>query len=290
MQLRDAFKRAKGYATQLGDFWISLVGLASISVVVWYFDPIGDLPAQVVLTLLAAFMSSLFLLSGLSNDKERSESRWVVVGFSVFSIAALLILLGERINAPGLVINVASLLAAFPALWLYWKVAHDERLLKVWFVPIVVSASLYLVPPITPAGVIFDLLLLPLPVVSYACVAWAFATKLSLTSARKAEDRAIRGPAMQSLTMLLLAVPLVALTMLAVDALRFGGVWVAVSGAVVSIMFGSAVSVPFRKLLLNLGCLSSNLRSERGCRVAVQGKTKENTPQQCCEDRPTGVK
>ena len=141
--MRDAFKRTKCYATQLVDFWISLVGLASISVVVWYFDPIGDLPAQVVLTLLAASMSFLFLLSGLSNNKERGESRWVVVGFSLFSIAALLILLGDRIAAPGLVINVASLLVAFPALWLYWKVAHDERLLKVLFIPIVVAASLY---------------------------------------------------------------------------------------------------------------------------------------------------
>ena len=290
MQLWDAFKRTKCYATQLVDFWISLVGLASISVVVWYFDPIGDLLAQIVLTLLAASMSLLFLLIGLSNNKERGVSRWVVVGFSVFSIASLLILLGDRIDAPGLVINGASLLLAFPALWLYWKVAHDERLLKVWFIPIVVAASVSLVPPITPAGVMFDLLLLPLPVVSYACVAWALATKLSLTIARKAEARAIRGPAMQSLTMLLLSVPLVALTMLAVDALRFGDVWVAVSGAVVSIMFGSAVSVPFRQLLLNLGCLSSNLRCECGCRVAIQDKPNEDTPPQRCEDRLRAVK
>ena len=64
-QLRNTIK----YTKQLVEFWISLVGLASITAIVWYFDPIEDLPAKIVLNLLAAGMSIASLLDGLSNDK-----------------------------------------------------------------------------------------------------------------------------------------------------------------------------------------------------------------------------
>ena len=258
MQLKNVIGRAKCYAIQLVNFWISLVGLASITAIVWYFDPIGDLPAKITLNLLAAVMSALFLLEGISKDKEQGESRWLVVGFSAFSIAAVLILFGARIDAPGLVINVASLLAASPALVLYWALARDERLLQLWFVPIAITATLYIIPLNAPADIILNLLLVPLPVVSYACVGWAFATRLSLRRARGMRHCAAWGPGLQSLAMLLLVAPLVALTMLAVDALRGDDVWVAVSGALVGILFGSAVSQPFGKFLLALGNLLPN--------------------------------
>lgn len=268
MQLRDAIGRAKSYAIRLVDFWISLMGFASITAIVWYFDPIGDLPAKIILTLLAAVMSSLFLLGGLSKDEDPRESRWFVVGYSAFSIAAVLIVFGDRINAPGLVINVASLLAASPAIILYWALAKDERLLQLWFVPIAITATLYIIPLNAPADIILNLLLVPLPVVSYACVAWAFAIRLSLRRARDVHDCSVWGPGLQSLAMLLLVAPLVALTMLAVNALQGEDVWVAVSGALVGILFSSAVSQPFGKFLLALGNLSTN----RGC----QGGSKAN--------------
>ena len=260
-QLRNAIERAKCHATRLVDFWISLAGFASITAIVWYFDPIEDLPAKIILNLLAAVMSFLFLLGGLSKDEGPRESRWGVVGYSAFSIAAVLILVGDRVDAPGLVINVASLLAASPALVLYWALARDERLLQLWFVPIAIIATLYIVPLNAPTDIILNLLFVPLPVVSYACVGWAFATRLSLRRARTMHDWAIWSSGLQSLAMLLLVAPLVVLTMLAVEALQGDDVWVAVSGALVGILFGSAVSQPFGRFLLALGKLSPN----RGC-------------------------
>ena len=191
------------------------------------------------------------IFRGMTKDGRKFS--WDVFWFAAFSIGALAIVFGAMNDAPGLVINVASLFAAVPALWLYWKITQHERLLKLWLIPIIISASLYLVPPVTPAGVTLDLLFLPLPVVSYACVAWVLVTKWSLIRARRSQDCAVAGPGMQTLSMLLLAVPLVALTMLAVGALRFDDVWVAVSGAIVGILFGSAVAQPFRELLLALG-------------------------------------
>ena len=285
MQLKHVIERAKCYAIQFVNFWISLVGLASITAIVWYFDPIGDLPAKITLNLLAAVMSALFLLEGISKDEGRGESleensrdqgrgesRWLVVGFSAFSIAAVLILFGDRIDAPGLVINVGSLLAASPALVLYWALARDERLLQLWFVPIAITATLYIIPLNAPADIILNLLLVPLPVVSYACVVWAFATRFFLRRAREKRHSAVWGSGLQSFAMLLLVAPLVALTMLAVNALRGDAVWVAVSGALVGILFGSAVSQPLGKFLLALGNLLPNPGSQ-GARSCQQDRS-----------------
>ena len=58
--------------------------------------------------------------------------------------------------------------------------------------------------------------------------------------------------------MLLLLTPLIVLTMLTVNALGFGETWVGISGVVVGIIFSSAISVPVRQFLLDLGNLSPN--------------------------------
>ena len=68
----------------------------------------------------------------------------------------------------------------------------------------------------------------------------------------------------ESLTMLLLVVPLVVLAMLAVYALQVDDIWVAMSGIIIGILFGSAVSTPLRKFLLALTDLSLNGRCEGG--------------------------
>ena len=72
---------------------------------------------------------------------------------------------------------------------------------------------------------------------------------------------------MQTLTMFLLVVPLVALTMLAVNAIQGDDVWVAVSGAIVGILFGSSVSEPLRRLILDLGNLSVSEECDGGAKT-----------------------
>ncbi len=260
MRLQSVIKLSK----QLINFWISLVPLASIHVIVWYFDPIEDLTGKISLSLLAVIMSLAYLLDGLSNNKERREVTWYIIWVAGLWVVVLAIVFGDSIDAPGLVINSASLIAAVPALWLYWKIAKDDKLLKVWIIPIVVLASLYLVPPFTSTGVNVDLILLPLPVVSYACVVWVFVTRWFLNRAKRLQGRAIWGHGMHSLTMFLLVMPLVALTMLAVNALQVDDVWVAVSGVIVGILFGSAVSEPFKRFLFELGDLSPKTNEGRG--------------------------
>ncbi len=257
MGLRSAIEIIKRYWPRLVNFWISLVGLASITAIVWCFDPIDDLPAKIALNLLAVVMSLLYFADGLSNDERRHKFGWTPVCVSALSVGAFVALVGERIDAPGLAVSVVSLVAALPAFVIYWDLTKGEHLLQLWLIPIVVTASLYVVHLIAPDGLALDLVLLPVPVVSYASVVWALVTRF-LIRARRKDDRPIWGPALESLTMLFLVAPLVALTMLAVNALSVDDVWVAVSGAIVGILFGSAVSQPIGQFMRDLGKLSQN--------------------------------
>ena len=254
MMLNNGFELAMHYAIQLRNFWICLVGLASITVAVWLFDPIGDLYVRITLTLLATVVPFLFLMDALVRAGDRPEFSWPVVWFSAFSIAVLLILLGDSFNAPGLVIFVFSILAAIPAIWLYWTFTKGEHLLQLWLLPLLATASLYLVPPTSSEVVTYGLLFLPIPLLSYACIVWALITR-SIIRARRKHDCAIWGPGLESLAMLFLVAPLAALILLAVNALGVDDIWLVVSGAIVGITFGGTVSQPFGQFMRDLGRL-----------------------------------
>ena len=246
------------YIPRLGNFWISLLGLASFTAVIWAFDPIEDHNAKVIVTVIYTVMPILFFLDSLTAKQELRQFDLSNIWLTVLSISALLIVLFDRFGLPAAVISVASILVSLPPLWVFWLIARGRWLLLFAIVPSMIAASLYLVAPITPTGVVMDYLLVPLPVLSYACVAWALATRWFLVRAERWQGRRVLGPAMESLSMLFLFTPLIVLTMLAVNALGFGETWVGVSGVVVGIIFSSAISVPVRQFLLDLGNLSPN--------------------------------
>ena len=93
-------------------------------------------------------------------------------------------------------------------------------------------------------------------VASYGCALWAFPTKGALVLLARAKESTeclkFRVHGMEALSMFLLATPLVCLTMLAVNTHQADTIWVAVSGVVVSMLFGSAVSKPLGQLLVKL--------------------------------------
>ena len=250
------------YFPRLLDFWISLVGLASFIVLVWIFDLIGDHFAKGVFTAIYAVMPVLFFMNSFTAKQERSKCDLSNIGLTTLSVAALLIVLFDRIGFPAAAISVASILASLAPLWLFWLIAKRRWLLWFAVVPSTIAACLYLVTPITPTGVVMDYLLVPLPVLLYVCVAWALATKWFLVRAERWQSRRVLGPAMESLSMLFLFVPVIVLTMLAVNSSGFDDTWVGVSGVLVGIIFRNAISVPVRQFLLEIGNLSPNGQCE----------------------------
>ena len=244
------------YVPRLANFWISLLGLASFTVVIWLFDPIEDHNLKVLITLIYAVMPILFSLDAFTAKQELRKLDLSAIWLTVLSVAALLIVLFDRVGFPEAAISVASILASLPPLLVFWMIARGRWLLLFAIVPSMIAASLYLIPPITPTGVVLDYLFVPLPVLSYACIAWALPTRWFLIRAERSRGWPVRGPAMESLSMLSLFTPLIVLTMLAVNTLGFGETWVGVSGVVVGIIFSSTISEPVREFVLDLENLS----------------------------------
>ena len=245
-------KVVRGYSVRLVNFWISLVGLVSITAFVWCFDQIDDLSAKIVVNTLSAVVAATFLSNGLSSNPERHKLSWPGVWIATVSLAGLLILIGNRADSPTLVLNSGAIISSFPALWIYYSLAKGMRLLQIWIVPIIGAALLFWITLIIPTGLVSDILLLPLPIISYLCIAWGLATKWSLAGMERMQKRTIWGPAMESLSMFLLVAPLIILAMLAVYALQVDDFWVAVSGVMVGLLFGNAVSTPLRYFLRDM--------------------------------------
>ena len=246
------------YVPRLVNLWISLLGLSSFATTLWVFDPIEDPIAKVVVTVVYAVMPVLFLLDELTAKQDLRRPDPSTTWLTVLCVAVLLIVLLDRFDLPAAVISVTSALISLPALWVFWMIARGRWLLLVAIVPSMIAASLTLVPQITPSDVILGYVFVSIPIFSYACVAWALPTRWFLVRAEQSRGRPVRGPAMESLSMLFLFTPLIVLTMLAANPLGFGEIWVGLSGVMAGLIFGNTISQPFRDFVLDLGNLSTN--------------------------------
>ena len=237
-------------------FFINMVGLATFAAFIWYAAPNQSLFNKTTVTLIIAILPLLSFLSGLRNEQQEWREVWQAVGFLVLVMATLLIVVGFKEGIPGLGGTALLLILAAPAVWLYWKVAGDSLILKVWFVPMAALTSITLFTPQSLTREELDFVAAPFMVASYGCALWVLAAKSVLVLLARAKNSAeclqFRVHGMEALSMFLLAAPLVSLTMLAVYTHQAEPIWVAVSGAVVSMLFGSAVSKPFGQLLVKL--------------------------------------
>ena len=264
--MRRAMGPVKCYAVRLKNFWISLLGLASAIILLWWVNPVEDmnLYLKVVVTLLYMVLAVFSLMDGFKVKQQDRKFAPPYFVATIISSGFFVIALAYRANMPAVVVNVFSIMASLPPLWILWKLTKGKWLLLFATVLLIFVTSVYLVPPITPAGL--TLFLVPLPVVSYVLIVWALVTMGLLTLARRWRWCPVWGPAMEFASMLLIAAPLVALTMLAANALGFGDIGVAVFGVIAGILFGNAVSTPLRQFLLALGDLSQ-CRCEGGHKV-----------------------
>ena len=254
----------KCYAVRLKNFWISLLGLASLSTLLWWINPIEDMDLypKVFVTLLYVVYLVFSLIDGFRGKRQDTKVDPVNLMLTAFFSFFLGMELVTRANTPAVVINVFLILASLPPLWVLWDLTKGKWLLLFATVLLIIVTSFYLVPPITPAGLTLDYLLVPLPFASYLLIVWALAARGVLTLAQRWRRSPVWGPLTESLTMFLIAAPLVALTMLAANALGFGDIGVAVFGVIAGILFGNAVSAPLRQFLLALGGLSQKCRCE----------------------------
>ena len=241
---------------------ISLPGLVAVIILFWGVIPIEDLDLylKVVITLIYVGYLVFILIDDFrvkQQDRKFDPSNFVA---TIIPSSLLVILVVDRANMPVVGVNVLSILASLLPFWILWRLTKGKRLLQLAAIPLIFITLVYLIPPITLIGL--SLFLVPLPVVLCVLIVWALAARGTLALAQRWRRSPVWGPLTESLTMLLIAAPLVALTMLAANAMGFGDIGVAVFGVIAGILFGNAVSAPLRQFLLALGDLSQKCRCE----------------------------
>ena len=129
--LQNTVTQFTHWVVRFRNFWISLVGLASITAFVWFFDQIDDLSIKIFLNTLSAIVSVTFLSSGFSSDPEQHKLSWSGVWIALISVAGLVILIGDRYDVPALVLNPGSIISSLPALWMYRELTRGRPLLQI---------------------------------------------------------------------------------------------------------------------------------------------------------------
>ena len=132
----------QGITTNL---WISLIGLAVITPLIWCFDLVGGGLNNTVLNLLYATIPLLLFLDAKGG---KSESRRLNLGIlatvTVLTIA-LVIAVGDEYDLIFLRINGSMLFISLPALFVFLKLVLMKPLLGFGIVPAMVLALFFLV-------------------------------------------------------------------------------------------------------------------------------------------------
>lgn len=236
-------------------FWVSVFGLLVFTALIWFPGVIEDTSSRILLVLLYAAIPLSTLLGTTDDDAERRRFIWWNLGFGLFTVGMLVIVISDRQDWHLLGLNVFFAMISAPLLLYFAVLIRETPLTGVALVPSTFLAEAYLVIPEGSSNTPLEYLLIPLPIVLLGSVAWSYVARLLLNQARKRRQVPIWGPASESFTMLFLFLPLVLFAIMMPRALTDDQVWLAVSVTIIGVLFGSVVSTPLRQFLLDLGQL-----------------------------------
>ncbi len=237
-------------------FWVSIFGLAAFTALMWFPDVIEGTSSRILLMLLYAAIPLATLFDTTDDDAERRRFMWWNLGFGLFIVGMLLIVISDRQDWDLLGMNVFFLMISAPLLLYFAVLIRRTPLTGVALVPSTILAEAYLVIPEDSSSIPLEYLLIPLPVVLIGSVAWSYVARLLLNQARIRRQVPIWGPAFESLSMLFMFLPLILFAILMPRALTDDQIWLAASVTIIGVLFGSVMSTPLRQFLLDLGQLS----------------------------------
>ena len=240
--------------------------MTSVLVFAWVFDFMEELYLQILVTLVATLvLGSLFfgkVRKGFQFDNFKITGLWMSIPMALL-VGALINFYLDRLillMPTWVVLNIGFLLILIPIGFIYWYIAGKRRFLEAAATLNIGVAWLWLHLEILKSGAEAEFLLGLLAIAMYFGIPWIVILRLFWEGAKRTRCRPLAEPFMESLTMLLVAGPLVALVMLSTKVVTDDRNWIALSGIVVSFLFSSAVSTPFRQFLRALGGFDENRR------------------------------
>ena len=187
---------------------------------------------------------------------------WISIPLALLAIILIDMYLDRLVSLipPVIALNIGFLcVLVFPTCIYYW-VANRQPFLVTSAALNIGVAWLWLDLEILKSGAGVEFLLGPLLVAMCSGIPWIITLRCSWERAKRTQHCHRMGPFMESLTMFLVAVPLVTLAIVSVMAVTDGQHWIALAGIVVSFLFSSAVATPFSKFLRALAELEKQQR------------------------------
>lgn len=235
-------------------FWVSTLGFILFTAFIWLYDPIGYIWSKALLNLVYMAVPLSTLLEQRDARASRRFDWWHSV-FVLVNLAFLLIAISDRLDRPLLGVNVFFLLMSALSLLIFADLVRRTPLLGVALVPSAIIVEVLLVVIVSSEGIRLEYVLIPLPTVLMSSAVWMFAARFLLTHARQRRQTAIWGPAMESISMVFMFLPLTLLAIAVPIVVTDDRTWLAVSVTLVGVSFGGVVSTPLRQFLLDLGQL-----------------------------------
>ena len=241
-------------------FWVSLWGFVALIVLVWTFETIDDLSSKITLTSLYAVIPAAYLVSSPEDENDLRTYQWMHFFLPGFLTLTCVLLYAEKLDLHALGSNIV--LGTLSVLFLLsWLLIRKKLLLGVVIVPFTIVITGYLVFMLLPAGSRLEYFLLPLPVVSLFSALWTIVTWIFLRATEKCRCKRTWGPLAESALMFSLFMPVIVIGIWISQKVSDGDTLPTVVGVLLSVVFGSVVSVPIRQFLLDLGDFSGNSKS-----------------------------
>lgn len=250
-----------------GDFVLTLLSMGMLTYFIWGFDYIDKLYDSVVLNLLPAALPPLAFFEAV-----RQESRGLRIspwnaGFTFFVAMALAFAVSDKFDIDAIGISVVMIATSSPLLFFFGKLVREKRILAIGMVPSALILMAYWVAPVFSSESEIHYLLVPLAPVSLVTAAWTVLVWIFFKGVDRWPCHPTLGPLMESLAMLFLFMPLMALAIWVPRTIAGGDDWSVVIAAIVGVLFGSVVSEPLARFLRSYGNLPSHCRLAGGSAV-----------------------
>ena len=161
----------------------------------------------------------------------------------------------NKFGIVGLELQLSLIIAVLPWCWFIWLLVRRNWWLLTGLISAFAIFMIYWVAALVKFGDPWEIVLLPLAIVTFGGLAWAPLAARVLSTAKRRKYRRISGPATQAAAMITLFLPVALVAVAVPRMLQLGETWSAVSLTIVGVLLSAVVSEPLRRFLVEWGDL-----------------------------------
>ena len=222
---------------------------------VWYSGLVDDIYARLWISALVTVMPVAALFSKPKHGLRIWRWPGEDLGIALFLWLATLLAAVNRFGIVGLELQLSLIIVMLPWCWFIWLLLRRNWWLLTGLVSAFAVFMIYWVAALVKFGEPWELVLLPLAVVTFGGLAWAPLAALVLNTAQRCKRRRVSGPATQAAAMITLFLPVILVAVAIPGMLQLGETWSAVSLTIVGVLLSAVVSEPLRRFLVEWGDL-----------------------------------